>query len=384
MPTPWKDILARMDDGQAGYWRDRLAMAGELMEAFQTGQALECTPVIRELLRRFAGDSKWEVRKVVANGLALIEDDVFDELAPRLLCDSNAFVKRAAEQSYSRRRRRRRDVRKRESVDRRVARRLSRLREDCGDDAVREVFSLSEARFCQLAGSMAHDLRSVLTHLQPAAKGLAGGLDNGTDRAILERKATRVVEGLAFMERCVTDMERYTEPLPVERHPEDLAEVVTVACEMARRNIEELGFDSHMVVLRQNVPEGLRLQVSRHLMILALSNLVKNAYESFMERQKHLHRGEVSVSAEPNGDTIKIVIRDNGMGMATEDLAELLSFLPRRRNKAKRKSTGFGVPIARRYIEAHHGTLTFESEEDVGTTATVTLPRTPPSGEDAQ
>ena len=226
MPTPWKDTLGQLNGNQAGYWRDRLVMAGELMAAFQTGQAVECTPVVRELLNRFASDSKWEVRKVVANGLALVEDDVLDELATKLLCDSNAFVKRAAEQSFSRRRQRLRDVRKQESLDRRVARRLSRLREDCGDDAIREVFSLSEARFCQLAGSMAHDLRSVLTHLQSAAKGLAAGLDNGAGRASLRRKATRVVGGLAFMGRCVTDMERYTEPLPVERHPEDLAEVV--------------------------------------------------------------------------------------------------------------------------------------------------------------
>ena len=32
--------------------------------------------------------------------------------------------------------------------------------------------------------------------------------------------------------------------------------------------------------------------------------------------------------------------------------------------------------IARRYIEVHGGTLTFESTEDVGTTALITLPRT--------
>ena len=38
----------------------------------------------------------------------------------------------------------------------------------------------------------------------------------------------------------------------------------------------------------------------------------------------------------------------------------------------------FGVPIARRYIEAHGGTLTFESREDAGTTALIILPRTAP------
>jgi signal transduction histidine kinase len=63
------------------------------------------------------------------------------------------------------------------------------------------------------------------------------------------------------------------------------------------------------------------------------------------------------------------------MGMAEADLNELLAYTPRRRNKAKRKSTGFGVPIAKRYIEAHGGTLTFESREDEGTAVLIDLPR---------
>jgi len=198
---------------------------------------------------------------------------------------------------------------------------------------------------------------------------------------MLKRKATRAVDGLAFMDRCVSDMERYTQPLPVERQAEDLDEVLNAACEIAVKNIEELGFDSHMVILRQDVPEGLRLQLSRHLVILAVANLVKNAYESFMERNRHLRRGEITLAVQNGEGDVQITIRDDGMGMAAEDLDDLSSSMPRRRNKAKRKSTGFGVPIARRYIEAHGGTLTFESREDVGTTALITLPRMQPDSQ---
>ncbi len=70
------------------------------------------------------------------------------------------------------------------------------------------------------------------------------------------------------------------------------------------------------------------------------------------------------------------------MGMSAEDLAELQVFVPCRRNKAKRKSTGFGVPIAHRYIQAHGGTCRFESQEDVGTTVRISLPRTSPNEAD--
>ncbi|NLE59477.1 MAG: hypothetical protein GX616_14030 [Planctomycetes bacterium] len=378
MADRWDDMLASLDDGQAGYWRNRLAMAETLIDAFQTGQIIEAAPAVRQLLLRLADDPKWEVRKVIANGLNLIEDAVFDDLSTRLLSDANGFVRRSAEQSYGMRRRDHRRNRKRDAVDRQLAKRLSKLRDRYGPDAVEDVIGISEMRFNQLAGSMAHDLRSILTHLQPAARGLSAALDDGVDVATARRKAGRVVEGMAFMDRCVSDMERYTEPLPVQQQPEDLAEVLKVACDMAAKNIEELGFDPHMVVLQLDVPDGLRLRLSRHLVILAVANLVKNAYESFMERHKHLRRGQIIVTARNGDEDVQIAIRDDGMGMASDDLDDLSSGMPRRRNKAKRKSTGFGVPIARRYIEAHGGTLVFDSTEDVGTTATITLPRTQP------
>ena len=376
MTDGWNDMLARLEGGQVEYWRERLGMAEDLMNALQTGQIIEPQPVVRQLLLQLADDRKWEVRKVVANGLNLVEDPVFDDLATRLLSDTNGFVRRSAEQSFRLRRRDHRQARKREATDRQLANRLTKLREKHGEDAVRDVIDLSEMRFNQLAGAMAHDMRSILTHLQPAVTGLRTSLDEDVEPATLKRKATRAVDGLAFMDRCVSDMERYTQPLPVERQAEDLDEVLNAACEIAVKNIEELGFDSHMVILRQDVPEGLRLQLSRHLVILAVANLVKNAYESFMERNRHLRRGEITLAVQNGEGDVQITIRDDGMGMAAEDLDDLSSSMPRRRNKAKRKSTGFGVPIARRYIEAHGGTLTFESREDVGTTALITLPRT--------
>ena len=371
----WDDMLAQLGNGQPPHWRDRLAMAQSLMDAVQTGQVVEYTTSIRQLLEYFANDPKWEVRKVIANGLYLVDDDLYPELVSLLTDDPNGFVKRAAEQSDTKRRQTHRLDRKRETVDRQLASRLTRLRNKYGPDAVDDVMAISEIRFNQLAGSMAHDLRSVLTHLQPAARGLNTALDETVDIDAARRKTSRVLEGLAFIERCVSDMERYTEPIPPQQQAEDVGEVLTAACEMAAKNIEELGYDPRNITLRQDVPDGLRLRMSKHLIILAVSNLVKNAYESFMEQHEDLRSGEILITADQRQDEVLISIRDNGMGMASEHLTVLDSGMPRRRNKAKRKSTGFGVPIARRYIEAHAGTLTYASSEDSGTTALITFKR---------
>ena len=360
------------------HWRERLMVAEEVVGAFRAGRMMECTPPIQKLLQRLATDEKWQVHKVIANDLALIEDDLFDEISARLCNDVNGFVKQAAKRNYARRRKHHCDLAKQESAQKRFSKRLARLRDKYGDDAVEETLALSDARYNLLAGSVAHDVRSILTHLQPAAAALAGRVDGQADATIHNRKAQRVVEGLAFMEQCVKDLELYTQPLAVERHPEDLAEVLAVACEMARKNIEELGYNLHMVALRLEVADGLRLRMSRHLIILAVANLVKNAYESFFfpDKHNHLRRGEIIVRTQSKEDTVEITIRDNGMGISRENLNELQTLVPRRRNKAKPKSTGFGVPITHRYLEAHGGTLDYDSVEDVGTTVRIVLPRT--------
>jgi len=373
MPTHYDDMEIRL--GEPVHWRERLMVAEEIVGSFRAGRLVECTPRIRDILRSLATDEKWQVRKVIANSLALIEGEVFDKISAWLCNDLNGFVKQAAKRSYARRRKQHCDLAKQESDQKRFARQLARLRDKYGNDAVEEMLALSDARYNLLAGSVAHDVRSILTHLQPAAAAMARGVNGQADPAILKRKAQRVVEGLAFTERCIKDLELYTQPLAVERHPEDLAEVLAVACEMTRKNIEELGYDSRMVTLRMEVADGLRLRMSRHLIILAVANLVKNAYESFMDKHNHLRRGEIVVHARRNEDTVEIEIQDNGMGISPENLSELRALIPRRRNKAKRKSTGFGVPIAYRYIEAHGGTLDYDSVEDLGTTVRITLPR---------
>ena len=45
----------------------------------------------------------------------------------------------------------------------------------------------------------------------------------------------------------------------------------------------------------------------------------------------------------------------------------------------KEGGTGMGLPLCRRVVDDHGGTLTLESSEASGTVATVTLPCTPPA-----
>lgn len=82
----------------------------------------------------------------------------------------------------------------------------------------------------------------------------------------------------------------------------------------------------------------------------------------------------VKVSAMPEGKLLKIVIADQGRGMKAEYVHNIAAYVQFDRRQHEQQGSGLGLVIAKRLIELHGGTLTLESTENVGTTATIRLP----------
>jgi len=86
--------------------------------------------------------------------------------------------------------------------------------------------------------------------------------------------------------------------------------------------------------------------------------------------------GAVSIDADRKGDIVEFVVRDTGVGIASDDLE--LIFTPfhqgRNRRDIPRQGTGLGLPIVKGLVELHGGTITVESTPGVGSQFTVTIP----------
>ncbi|MFW6062064.1 MAG: ATP-binding protein [Planctomycetota bacterium] len=91
------------------------------------------------------------------------------------------------------------------------------------------------------------------------------------------------------------------------------------------------------------------------------------------DRPAYLRGRTVAIAARRAGDCIEIVVRDSGMGLPPEELAEVRQFIPGGTSK-KTYGTGFGLPFAKRKVADHGGTLQIDSIEDEGTTVTIVLP----------
>jgi signal transduction histidine kinase len=69
-------------------------------------------------------------------------------------------------------------------------------------------------------------------------------------------------------------------------------------------------------------------------------------------------------------------VRDTGVGIDSANLARVLEPYVQIDNAMIRKhrGLGLGLPLVKRFVELHDGTLTLESEPGSGTTVTVRFP----------
>lgn len=107
-----------------------------------------------------------------------------------------------------------------------------------------------------------------------------------------------------------------------------------------------------------------------------LLNLLSNAVKFTSEN------GEVKITAWQNvmDDSIAIEVKDSGIGIAPKDISRAMSPFGQVDSALSRKyeGTGLGLPLTKKFVEIMGGTFRIESEVNVGTTITITIPLTPP------
>ena len=100
------------------------------------------------------------------------------------------------------------------------------------------------------------------------------------------------------------------------------------------------------------------------------NNLVSNAVKYSPEG------GEVYLGARRENDSIRIKVRDEGIGIPPESVEMIFERFYRIDNSDRRAvgGTGLGLALVREIITAHGGRVWVESEEGKGSTFFVSLP----------
>ncbi len=98
-----------------------------------------------------------------------------------------------------------------------------------------------------------------------------------------------------------------------------------------------------------------------------ITNLIKNAIQAIPENRQ----GLISIDAHENDSEITIAVKDNGSGMTEEHASNI--FKPYFSTKIS--GMGLGLPIIKSMIESGSGSISFITQQDIGTTFIIKLPK---------
>jgi signal transduction histidine kinase len=101
-----------------------------------------------------------------------------------------------------------------------------------------------------------------------------------------------------------------------------------------------------------------------------VGNLLSNAFK-FTDGG-----GRVRLEAEAVDDSVRIRVRDTGVGIPPQQLQHVFHKFYQADNQASTPTagTGLGLAIAKQIVEAHRGTINVESRQNAGTTFTIVVP----------
>jgi signal transduction histidine kinase len=226
--------------------------------------------------------------------------------------------------------------------------------------AVQERLTRAEhlAHIGQMAASLAHEIKNPLAGISGAIQVIRDGLPADDDRRPILGDVLRQITRL---DGTVRDLLVYARPKPPRLRSCDLNEVVErvltfMSGEPELRRVRvEFTADASLPLV-----EADETQIEQ-----VLINLVLNAAQASPDG------GQVHVYTELNETHMRLAVEDRGHGMHPDVQAR--AFEPFFTTKAR--GTGLGLPICRRIVELHSGTIEVASQLGRGTRVTVELPR---------
>lgn len=243
------------------------------------------------------------------------------------------------------------------------------------DDVTDLVSAQRLAAWGDVARRIAHEIKNPLTPIQLSAERIRRkfGPRLGDDAPALEQMTDVIVRQTGDLRRIVDEFSRFARMPEPDRRLNDLAALVRDAVALQRAG-------QPGVTIHADLPAGPVISEIDPTMIgQALTNLLKNAgeaIESLRERgAPEGHDPEIRVQMQVGERRTRLTIADNGIGLP-QDRARLFEPYVTTRDKG----TGLGLPIVRKIIEEHGGTLTledappFDDSGHHGAMAVITLP----------
>jgi signal transduction histidine kinase len=212
---------------------------------------------------------------------------------------------------------------------------------------------------------VSHELRTPMTSITGYTELLQG--DELTDEqqdylTVIERNSARL---LSLVDDLLLMTQIQSGGVPLQLGKVILADLIARSGEAAKPFAASKGIDLEIDIEPGIAAEGDAVRLGQ-----VIDNLVSNAIKYTPKG------GGVAVSMTHTADTATITVTDTGIGIPKDEQDRVFGRFFRTSNArhAGIEGTGLGLAITRGIIEAHGGTIGFDSIEGTGTTFLFTLP----------
>ena len=215
---------------------------------------------------------------------------------------------------------------------------------------------------------LAHEIRTPVNIVQSAAEMLSSGALR--DRESIDQMTTTLMNGVRRLTRLASDVRNISfvsaQSVSIEQVPFDVAELMN---ELQAQYAPVCEARSLKLIFK-GPQKGVNLQGDESLLRVAIGNLISNGIRFTPDG------GQIDVSAETSTDSIEFAVRDNGVGIAPDDLPyifekfyEVGDVMQHRSGDYAFKAGGLGLGLAtaRAIISAHGATLEVKSAPGEGT-----------------
>jgi nitrogen fixation/metabolism regulation signal transduction histidine kinase len=229
------------------------------------------------------------------------------------------------------------------------------------DDVTRLIAAQRSAAWGEVARRLAHEIKNPLTPIQLSAERLqfklADKLSNG-DADMLARGTQMIINQVQAMKRMVDDFRDYAR-LPAPEVAElDLNELIG----------EVLGlYESSSATIESSLAADLPPILGDATQLRQIiHNLLRNAEDALEGRDE----ARIRIQTEAVGRQASLTIADNGPGFPVELLPRI--FEPYVTTKAR--GTGLGLPIVKKIVDEHLGTIEISNAPEGGARIDIRLP----------
>jgi len=216
-----------------------------------------------------------------------------------------------------------------------------------------------EQAWREMAKQVAHEIKNPLTPMRLTVQSFQRKFDANDPnlKQKLDDYSKTLIQQIDTMSAVASAFSNFASMPAQQNETLNVVEVVEFSLDI---------FNEDFIRFESNSEEIITV-MDRTQLIRIITNLVKNAIQAIPEEQSEK---AVLVSVYAEEDHVIIAVKDNGIGINTENTERI--FEPKFTTKTS--GMGLGLGIIKNIIENYKGTITFESEPGKGSTFMVSLP----------